>query len=95
MDDLSQSPGFNPIDLPENKKKFGRRQPPTQLVSEAGKIPPQALDLEEAVLGALMLEKDALTEVIDILRPEAFYKESHQRIFKAITSLFRKSVKIT
>jgi len=38
-----------------------------------------------------MLEKDALTEVIDVLRPEAFYKEAHQRIFKAITSLFRKS----
>jgi len=91
MDDLSQSSGFNPSDLPENKKKFGRRLPSTQLIPEAGKIPPQALDLEEAVLGALMLEKDALTEVIDILRPEAFYKETHQRIFRAITNLFRKS----
>lgn len=39
-----------------------------------GKIPPQATDLEEAVLGALMLEKDALANVIDILKPEVFYK---------------------
>ncbi|MET4080417.1 replicative DNA helicase [Pedobacter sp. UYP30] len=56
-----------------------------------GKIPPQALDLEEAVLGALMLEKDALSSVIDILKPEVFYQESHQKIFEAIHSLFQKS----
>ena len=37
---------------------------------QMGKLPPQALDLEEAVLGALMLEKDALTSVIDILHTE-------------------------
>jgi replicative DNA helicase len=43
--------------------------------------PPQARDLEEAVLGALMLEKDALTAVIDILRPESFYLDAHQKIF--------------
>ncbi|MGI4883563.1 MAG: replicative DNA helicase [Janthinobacterium lividum] len=59
--------------------------------SAAGKLPPQALELEVAVLGALMLEKDALTSVIDILRPESFYKDAHQRIFKAIISLFDKS----
>jgi replicative DNA helicase len=56
-----------------------------------GKIPPQALDLEEAVLGALMLEKDALSTVIDVLRPESFYKEAHQRIYAAITFLFANS----
>lgn len=56
-----------------------------------GKLPPQAVDLEEAVLGALMLEKDALTAVIDILNPQSFYKESHQKIYEAITRLFQKS----
>ena len=45
-----------------------------------GRIQPQAPDLEEAVLGALMLEKDALSAVIDILKPEVFYKETHQKI---------------
>lgn len=61
------------------------------LVSGLGKLPPQAVDLEEAVLGALMLEKNALAEVIDILKPESFYKESHQKIFEAIFSLFQKT----
>lgn len=56
-----------------------------------GKIPPQAIDLEEAVLGALMLEKDALTSVIDILKVESFYKESHKVIFQAILDLFGES----
>lgn len=60
-------------------------------VSTAGKLPPQALDLEEAVLGALMLEKDALSAVIDILKPEVFYHEAHQKIFAAIHMLFEKS----
>ncbi|RZK18562.1 MAG: replicative DNA helicase [Pedobacter sp.] len=60
-------------------------------VSTMGKLPPQALDLEEAVLGALMLEKDALSAVIDILKPEVFYQEAHQKIFEAIHMLFEKS----
>ncbi|MVN91579.1 replicative DNA helicase [Mucilaginibacter aquatilis] len=57
----------------------------------AGKLPPQARDLEEAVLGALMLEKDALSSVIDVLKPEVFYVESHQKIFNAIRILFEKT----
>ncbi|AMM52536.1 DNA helicase [Rufibacter sp. DG15C] len=65
---------------------------PKQTMSPGlGKLPPQALELEEAVLGALMLEKDALTAVIDLLKPQSFYKDAHQRIFKAILSLFDKS----
>jgi replicative DNA helicase len=58
---------------------------------EHGKLPPQAIELEEAVLGAIMLEKDALTAVIDILKPETFYKEVHHIIFEAITQLFQKT----
>jgi len=58
------------------------------LMLEHGKVPPQAIDLEEAVLGAMMLEKDPLTEVIEILRPEIFYKEAHQVIYQAIMELF-------
>lgn len=61
------------------------------LSQNMGKIPPQATDLEEAVLGALMLEKDALTSVIDILKPESFYKDAHQEIYKAIVLLFNNS----
>jgi replicative DNA helicase len=56
-----------------------------------GKLPPQAVDLEEAVLGALMLDKEALTDVIDILKKDSFYKEDHQKIYEAILDLFQKS----
>jgi replicative DNA helicase len=54
---------------------------------DLGKMPPQAADLEEAVLGAIMLEKDAVIAVIDILKPESFYKDAHQKIFRAIIDL--------
>jgi replicative DNA helicase len=56
-----------------------------------GKVPPQAKDLEEAVLGAIMLEKNAFDAVIEILKPECFYVEAHQRIFKSMQSLANKS----
>lgn len=62
-----------------------------ELLLQQGRIPPQATDIEEVVLGAMMLEKDAVNAVIDILQPEVFYKEAHQIIFKAIKELFGKS----
>ena len=64
---------------------------PDQVFASQGRIPPQATDLEEVVLGALMLEKEAVNEVIDILSPEAFYLDKHQKIFAAIKALFGKS----
>jgi replicative DNA helicase len=54
---------------------------------DIGKMPPQATDLEDAVLGAIMLEKDAIIAVLDILKPESFYKDAHQKIFRAILDL--------
>ena len=58
---------------------------------EQGKIPPQALDLEEAVLGAMMIDKKGVDDVIDILHSEAFYKPAHQFIYDAIFRLFENS----
>ena len=58
---------------------------------EKGKLPPQAIDLEEVVIGAMMIDKKGVDEVIDILTPEAFYKETHQLIFQSIFTLFQKS----
>jgi replicative DNA helicase len=58
---------------------------------QIGKLPPQELELEEAILGALMLEKDAINEVIDILRPDSFYSDAHSMIFSAIVELFSKN----
>lgn len=56
-----------------------------------GKLPPQSVELEEAVLGALMLEKQSLFQVKNILHPKVFYKESHQKIFQAIIDLSDKN----
>jgi replicative DNA helicase len=56
-----------------------------------GKVPPQAKDLEEAVLGAVMLEKAAFDVVIEVLKPECFYVDAHQRIFRAMQGLANKS----
>lgn len=64
---------------------------PANPVLQGGKLPPQAVDLEEAVLGALMLEKEAVNTAIDILQPKSFYKEIHQKIFSVIQDLFQGS----
>ena len=58
---------------------------------EQGKIPPQAVDLEEVVLGAMMIDKKGVDEVIDILHPEVFYKDAHRFIYEAIFKLFESS----
>lgn len=55
---------------------------------EKGKLPPQVLELEEAVLGAMMIDKKGVDDVIDILQPDAFYKDAHKYIFEAIVQLF-------
>lgn len=68
-----------------------KKSPLQQLALEHGKLPPQAVDLEEAVLGAMMLEKDAVNDVIDILKSESFYKEQHQKIYAVIQDLFQRS----
>ena len=68
-----------------------RRMPLADTNLQFGKMPPQAVDIEEAVLGALMLERDALSNVIDILKPDSFYREAHKLIFESIVQLFNNS----
>jgi replicative DNA helicase len=80
----------NQYNKPNTNERRSRITNPTPY-SGMGKLPPQATDLEEAVLGALMLEKDALSSVIDVLKPEVFYRDNHQKIFTAIKVLFEKS----
>ena len=53
----------------------------------AGVVPPQAVELEETVLGALMLEKDSIIAVQEYITADAFYTEEHRLIYKAIESL--------
>ena len=57
------------------------------IIPEGGRIPPQAAEMEEAVLGAAMLEIEAARMVVDMLRPEVFYSAAHQKIFASIIEL--------
>jgi len=77
----------------EKKKslEYVKTPNPAVINLQQGKIPPQALELEEAVLGAMLIDKKGVDEVIDILQPDAFYKISHQLIFDAIYQLFQGS----
>ncbi len=69
-----------------------RRKPSVDLSTMMyGKVPPQARELEEAVLGAIMLEKAAFDTVIEILKPECFYVDAHQKIFRSFISLANNS----
>ncbi|MGB1041823.1 MAG: replicative DNA helicase [Tenacibaculum sp.] len=70
----------------------GTKADKSKIISlEKGKLPPQALELEEAVLGAMMIDKKGIDEVIDILHPEAFYDKRHQEVYEAIYALFQNS----
>jgi replicative DNA helicase len=63
------------------------RTPRTRQVDDYGHLQPQAPELEEAVIGALMIEKDAYSQVSEILTPASFYEHRHQLIYQAITDL--------
>lgn len=72
----------------KNGHKKERRKPALDLGSMVyGKVPPQAKDLEEAVLGAIMLQKNAFDVIADILKPECFYSPANQRIFRVMVEL--------
>lgn len=77
----------------ENTKTItGYKRDRSSLINlERGKIPPQAVDLEEVALGAMLIDKKGVDEVIDILHPEVFYKDAHKHIYEAIVKLFENS----
>ncbi len=79
--------GKTSFKITKNRRNIGL----SDLGSQLGKVPPQATDLEEAVIGALMLEKDALSTVVDIIKPANFYKDVHRLIYEAIIQLFNNS----
>jgi len=58
------------------------------LSGELERIPPHSMEAEQATLGAMLLERDAIARVVDSLRPEDFYQEAHRLIYDGITSLF-------
>lgn len=72
----------------ENKLSFNTIE---TSMGMTGKLTPQAVDFEMAILGAIMINSDAVGEVIDVLTPSMFYKESHQHIYTAVRELFKES----
>jgi len=71
-------------------KKNIENQIQTDAQLKTGLVPPQAVDVEKAVLGAMLIEKEAVPKVIEILDPQSFYNPTHTKIFQAMMSLFEK-----
>jgi len=84
------------MDRSKEKKDWKERKRPSIDLGNMvfGKVPPQSKELEEGVLGAIMLEKTAMDDVSEFITPECFYVEAHQRIFKAMSSLSKKAMPI-
>ena len=80
------------------RKKYDSRTPkdyrPVENLEGGGRLQPQARELEEAVLGALMLEKNAFSVVENILKPKSFYDGANGKIFAAIQSLANENMPI-
>lgn len=64
------------------------------IINNYGKIPPQAKDLESAILGAIMIERDAFDNVSSFLKPSCFYVDAHQRIYRSMQNLAKKNMPI-
>ena len=75
------------------KMSGGKRRPLNVLPmrEQAGRMPPQAVEVEQSVLGAMLIEREAIPKVIEILPPDAFYDPKHARIYEAVEALFERS----
>lgn len=73
-----------------NTKTYKKETTPKLGPNDMGKLPPQAVELEDSVLGALMIEKDAYATVAELIRPESFYKDQNRMVYEAIRALAAK-----
>ncbi len=79
---------------PRKRSNINQADPkirPSSTAALMAKMPPQALEVEQAVLGALLLDRDAFHDVMDILSPDSFYDERHSMVYKAMVNLFTQS----
>jgi len=60
------------------------------MANEITKLPPQNLEAEQSVLGSILIDKEAITKVVNLIAPEDFYKDAHRFIFEATLELFEK-----
>ena len=87
--DDSSSPSY-PLDKMRGRKREQRRQEAQEVHEQSGRMPPQAVDVEKSVLGAMLIEREAIPQVVEILPPDAFYDAKHQHIYEAIQDLFER-----
>ncbi len=67
-----------------------RRANIRNIQEQSGRVPPQAVDVEQSVLGAMLIEREAIPRAVEILPPDAFYSSKHQKVYQAICSLFER-----
>jgi len=72
--------------MAERKPKFFKNEPPK--VAIINRIPPQALEMEEFILGAILIDKDSILKVVDILNIDDFYQEKNGLIYEIMLHLF-------
>ena len=82
---LGDEPPRYPIETFTRGRRTGQDVPEL-----SGRVPPQAIDIEQAVLGAMMLEVDAIAPAIELIGPDSFYKPEHRKVYEAIRGLFEK-----
>ena len=94
-DDFQQRPLRIDEDLPgvPLEKMAGAKRRPLNVLpmqQQAGRMPPQATEVEQSVLGAMLIEREAIPKAIEILPADAFYDPKHQRIYQAVEALFER-----
>jgi len=79
------------VGVPPRPNSRARENSMAALEDNLRKVPPQNLEAESSVLGGILLENDAINQVLELLRPEDFYRESHRKIFRAMIELTDRS----
>jgi replicative DNA helicase len=87
--DDSSRPSY-PLEKMRGGQGRRKRAQAEAIHQKSGRVPPQATDVEMSVLGAMLIEREAIPKAIEILPPEAFYSNKHQNIYTAILSLFER-----
>ena len=79
-----------PLDKLRGRQSDRRRAKADEVHKKSGRVPPQATDVEMSVLGAMLIEREAIPKAIEVIPPEAFYDARHEKIYAAILSLFER-----
>ena len=93
QDELKPRPvnlGDESAPYPIEKLTRDRKQPPASLEAAGGRMPPQAMEVERAVLGAMMLETEAIAPAIEFVSAQAFYDPKHRKVYEAMCNLFER-----